>query len=123
MNQQSFSNDLTVIQANVLDHSREFVEIVYSKAPGEYRALLACGRFDRRLQHDPAFNHGKLFAYAEYAVFRREFLLRFPDAPPFACINAFSGLFLKNDISISNLVEYAEGSEDQEQLFLNTPEI
>ena len=122
MNQQSFSNDLTVIQASVLDHSREFVEIVYGKAPGEYRALLASGRFDHRLQHDPAFNHGKLFAYAEYAVFRREFLLRFPDASPFACINAFSGLFLKNDISISNLVEYAEGSEDQEQLFLNTPE-
>lgn len=121
MNWQPPSNELAVIQANVLDHSREFVEIVYRQAPGEYRALLASERFKRRLEHDPAFNHGKLFAYAEYVVFRKEFLLRFPDASPFACINAFSGLFLKNDISISNLVEYAEGSEDQEQLLLNTP--
>ncbi len=121
MNQHSFSNDLTVIQASVLDHSREFVEIVYSKAPGEYRALLASGRFDHRLQNEPAFNHGKLFAYAEYAVFRREFLLRFPGASPFAGINAFSSLFLKNDISISNLVEYIEGADDEGQLLLNTP--
>ena len=121
MNQHSSSNDLTVIQASVLDHSREFVQVVYSQAPGEYRALLASGRFDRRLEHDPAFNHGKLFTYAEHAVFRREFLRRFPEASPFACINAFSNLLLKNDISISNLVEYCEGSEDQEQLLLNTP--
>jgi len=121
MKQNTISNDLTVIQASVLDHSREFVEIVYSQAPGEYRALLASGRFDRRLQHDSTFNHGKLFAYAEYAVFRREFLLRFPEALPFAGINAFSSLFLKNDISISNLVEYVEGAEDEEQLLLNTP--
>ena len=112
---------LAVIQANVLDHSREFVEIVYEGAPGEYRALLSSGRFDRRLAHDPAFNHGKLFAYAEYAVFRREFQRRFPEASPFACINAFAGLFLKNDISISNLVEYMEGGDDETQLLLNTP--
>lgn len=123
MSQHPVSSDLTVIQASVLDHSREFVEVVYSQAPGEYRALLASGRFDRRLEHDLAFNHGKLFVYAEYAVFRREFLLRFPQASPFACINAFSSLLLKNDISISNLVEYCEGSEDHEQLLLNTPEM
>ena len=121
MNPDSFSNDLAVIQAGVLDHSREFVEIVYGQAPGEYRALLSSGRFDARLDRDPAFNHGKLYAYAEYAVFRREFMARFPEATPFACINAFSGLFLKNDISISNLVEYVEGGEDEEQLLLNTP--
>lgn len=121
MNGSANSSDLTVIQANVLDHASEFVEIVYSEAPGEYRALLSSGRFDTRLECDSAFNHGKLFAYAEYAVFRRQFRSRFPEATPYACINAFSGLFLKNDISISNLVEYVEGGEDQEQLLLNTP--
>ena len=121
MSPDSSSNDLAVIQAGVLDHSREFVEIVYGQAPREYRALLSSGRFDKRLDHDPAFNHGKLYAYAEFAVFRREFRSRFPEATPFACINAFSGLFMKNDISISNLVEYVEGSEEEEQLLLNTP--
>ena len=121
MSPESFSSDLAVTQAGVLDHSREFVEIVYRQAPGEYRALLSSGRFDERLAGDPVFNHGKLYAYAEFAVFRREFSARFPEATPFACINAFSGLFLKNDISISNLVEYVEGSEDGEQLLLNTP--
>ena len=121
MSEYANPHDLTVIQANVLDHSREFVEIVYREAPGMYRALLASGRFDARLARDPAFNHGKLYAWAEYTVFRKEFLARFPEATPFACINAFSGLFLKNDISISNLVEYVEGSEDEEQLLLNTP--
>ena len=121
MNEYSSANDLMVIQANVLDHSSEFVQIDYQAAPGEYRALLSSGRFDQRLQHDAVFNHGKLYAYAEYAVFRREFLLRFPDASPFACINAFSSLFLKNDISISNLVEYVEGSDDEQQLLLKTP--
>ena len=123
MNGVANSSDLMVIQANVLDHSREFVDIVYRQAPGEYRALLSSGRFDAALERDPAFNHGKLYAYAEYAVFRREFLARFPEATPFACINAFSGLLLKNDISISNLVEYVEGAEDREQLLLNTPEV
>ena len=123
MNGSTNSSDLTVIQANVLDHASEFVEIVYSEAPGEYRALLSSGRFDTRLERDPAFNHGKLFTYAEYAVFRRQFRSRFPEATPYACINAFSGLFLKNDISISNLVEYVEGGEDQEQLLLNTPDL
>jgi hypothetical protein len=110
--------DLAVIQANVLDHSSEFVEHVYSNAPGEYRALLSSGRFNRQLAGDPAFNHGKLYAYAEYAVFRREFLGRFPEASPFACINAFSKLFLKNDISISNLVEYVEGSQDEAEALM-----
>ncbi len=123
MNAFSSSHDLSVIQANVLDHSREFVEIVYEQAPGEFRALLSSGRFDNRLERDPVFNHGKLFVYAEFAVFRREFLQRFPDASPYACINAFSGLFLKNDISMSNLVEYVEGADDEEQLLLNTPDL
>ena len=110
-----------MVQASVLDHAAEFVEIVHSQAPGAYRALLASGRFDERLARDPVFNHGKLFVYAEYAVFRKEFRERFPDASDFACLNAFAGLFLKNDISMSNLVEYVEGSDDEEQLLLNTP--
>ena len=38
-----------------------------------------------------------------------------------ACINAFAGLFLKNDISIHNLVEFVEGADDREQLRLNAP--
>ena len=67
------------------------------------------------------FNHGKLYVYAEFCVFRSEFLGRFNDASPAACINAFSGLFLKNDISITNLVEFIEGSDDRRQLLLNQP--
>ncbi|MBT8039165.1 MAG: hypothetical protein HKO85_00935 [Xanthomonadales bacterium] len=122
MNRYDDSTDLSVIQANVLDHAPEFVEIVYTQAPGTYRALLSSRKFDGRLANDPAFNHGKLFAYAEFDVFRREFRSRFPGASDFACINAFAGLFLKNDISIANLVEYTEGAEDEEQLLLNTPE-
>ena len=113
MTEFSSSNDLSVIQANVLDHSREFVEIVYEQAPGEFRALLSSGRFDHRLEHDPAFNHGKLYGYAEFALFRRELLSRFSDALPFACTHAFSQLFLRNNISISNVVEYVEGSQDE----------
>ena len=54
-------------------------------------------------------------------VFRREFRERFPDASPASCINAFSGLFLKNDISMTNLVDYMEGPADREQLMLNQP--
>ena len=121
MNPPSQAGDLSVIQASVLDHAPEFVELVYTQAPGAYRALLGSGRFDARLARDPVFNHGKLFTYAEFAVFRKEFRERFPDASDFACLNAFAGLFLKNDISMSNLVEYVEGSDDEEQLLLNTP--
>lgn len=121
MNHAGGITDLTVIRASVLDHSAEFVEVVYQRAPGEYRALLDSGHFGTRLANDPVFNHGKLYAYAEFSVFRREFLERFPEASPAAAINAFSSLFLKNDISISNLVEYVEGSDDREQLRLNQP--
>ena len=50
--------------------------------------------------------------------FRREFRRRFPDATPRACINAFCKLFLKNDISMSNLVRTLEAphGEDLELL-------
>ena len=52
----------------------------------------------RLLAEDNALNPGKIYAWAEYRVFRREFQARFPDASPKACINAFCKLFLKNDI-------------------------
>jgi hypothetical protein len=113
------------LQAEVLDHAREFVELVYRQAPLEYQHLLSSDRF----RPDPelgrvrggTFNHGKLYVYAEFTAFRREFRDRFPDASAAACINAFSSLFLKNDISIHNLLEYIEGADDREQLRLNSP--
>jgi len=112
---------LVSVQADVLHHAAEFVELVYRQAPAEYRRLLGSQSFLAELQRGGTFNHGKLYAYAEFSVFRREFLDRFPEASPAACINAFSGLFLKNDISIHNLVEFVEGADDAGQLRLNSP--
>jgi hypothetical protein len=109
------------LQADVLDHAREFVELVYRQAPEEYRRLVASERFRAGLEQAGTFNLGKLYVYAEFTAFRREFRDRFPDASPAACINAFSSLFLKNDISIHNLLEYIEGADDREQLRLNSP--
>jgi hypothetical protein len=116
------STDVQGLKADVLDHAYEFVERVYTRAPAEYRQLMESGKFRAALELGGAFNHGKLFVYAEFTVFRREFGRRFPDASPAACINAFSGLFLKNDISIHNLIEFIEGADDSGQLRLNTPE-
>jgi hypothetical protein len=110
MTGKSIHTDVASLRADVLDHSREFVELVYSKAPGEYRALLASERFRAGLESANNFNFGQLYAYAEFTVFRREFQRRFPEASRSSCINAFSRLFLKNDISISNLVEYMEAA-------------
>ena len=129
MSGQDLSGDVYSLQADVLDHAREFVELVYRQAPLEYQHLLSSERFRPQLEQGSGrdrerggtFNHGKLYAYAEFTVFRREFMDRFPDASAAACINAFSSLFLKNDISIHNLVEYVEGADDREQLRLNSP--
>jgi hypothetical protein len=121
MEEQPLSTDVHGLQSSVLDHAFEFVELVYRGAPAEYRRLIAEGPFRKALGEGGTFNHGKLYAYAEFVVFRREFMQRFPDASPAACINAFSGLFLKNDISIHNLVEFVEGAQDSEQLRLNSP--
>ena len=121
MSEPDSSAALVSVQADVLHHAAEFVELVYRQAPAEYRRLLDSGRFGVHLQPGASFNHGKLYAYAEFSVFRREFIERFPDASPAACINAFSKLFLKNDISIHNLVEFIEGPDDRGQLLLNTP--
>jgi hypothetical protein len=109
------------LHADVLDHAREFVELVYRQAPEEYQRLVSSERFRSGLEQAATFNLGKLYVYAEFTAFRREFRDRFPDASPAACINAFSSLFLKNDISIHNLLEYIEGADDREQLRLNSP--
>jgi hypothetical protein len=118
---QDLSANVYSLQAGVLDHAREFVELVYRQAPVEYHHLLSSERFRPQLERGGTFNHGKLYVYAEFTVFRREFADRFPDASAAACINAFSSLFLKNDISIHNLIEYVEGADDREQLRLNSP--
>lgn len=123
MTDRSLSVDVSEFRANVLDHSREFVQLVHRQVFAEYEALLASGRFDRDLAQVKTFNHGRLFSYAEFVVFRREFRSRFPDASPAACVNAFSSLFLKNDISITNLIDYVEGPADREQLLLNQPDV
>jgi hypothetical protein len=121
MSDQPVSTDVLSLQANVLDHSSEFVELVYREAPAEYQRLMVSERFRRELGQDNSFNHGKLFAYAEFAVFRREFRERFPGSSSAACTNAFCRLLLKNDISITNLVDFVEGPDDRGQLLLNEP--
>jgi len=121
MTELPVSTEVSGFRANVLNHSSEFVELVYRDAPAEYRRLMTLERFRRELDQENRFNHGKLYAYAEFVVFRKEFRERFPDASPAACINAFSSLFLKNDISITNLVEFVEGPDHRGQLRLNQP--
>lgn len=100
---------------NVLDHAREFIDVVRRSAPAVYEDLSRQTRFASLLEQSNAFNHGKLFAYAEYVVFREEFQRRFPDASPAACINAFSRLLLKNDISMTNLLAALEGTRAEER--------
>ena len=121
MSEQPVSTDVLSLQASVLDHSSEFVELVCREAPAEYQRLMVTERFRRELGQDNSFNHGKLFAYAEFAVFRREFRERFPGSSSAACTNAFCRLLLKNDISITNLVDFVEGPDDRGQLLLNQP--
>ena len=103
------------LESEVLDHSRDFVACVQKSAPAEYLRLARSEHLSALLDQ-PNFNHGKLFCYAEFIVFRKEFLNRFPDASHAACINAFSALFLKNDISISNLLSLMEGNAELAQL-------
>lgn len=122
MTGRQISTANSALHADLLDHSREFVEIVYRSAPQEYLSLLDSGRFAALLNKENAFNYGKLFAYAEFVVFRNEFRTRFPEAAPASCINAFCKLFLKNDISITNLVRFMEGADEREQLRLNVPD-
>jgi hypothetical protein len=121
MTKQGLAVDGAGPRAEVLDHAAEFVEVVYRQAPVEYQRLISSDRFQTGLALSGSFNHGKLYTYAEFIAFRQEFEDRFPDATTAACINAFSGLFLKNDISIHNLLEFVEGTDEHEQLRLNTP--
>lgn len=116
MKERSLSTDVSALRTDVLNHSSEFVELVYRAAPAEYQTLLTSERFKLELSRDNRFNHGKLFVYAEFVVFRREFDSRFPDATQAACINAFCSLFMKNDISITNLVDFIEGPDHLGQL-------
>jgi len=122
MTSRDISTDISGLQTDLLDHSREFVELVYRSAPDEYRRLLDSEKFEGLLKEENAFNYGKLFAYAEFVVFRKEFKVRFPDAAPASCINAFCKLFLKNDISITNLVRFMEGTDELAQLRLKHPD-
>ena len=122
MGDKSLTMEITGSGSSVLDHASEFAELLMEQAPGEYRRLLASGRFRDELARESVFNHGKLYAYAEFSVFRREFLRRFGDDAAAACITAFSSLFLKNDISIANLVDFVEGTDDCNQLLLNQPD-
>jgi hypothetical protein len=107
-------------QPDVMDHARELVRIVYKTAPAEYRSLLKDPRICEAIAASNNFNYGKVYAFAEYLVFRNEFKARFPEAGPESCINAFSRLLLKNDISITNLVRFVEGSTQEEILLMKT---
>lgn len=122
MNGQNLAAGDAGPRAEVLDHAAEFVEVVYRQAPVEYQRLISSERFQADLARGGGFNYGKLYVYAEFKAFRREFGDRFPGASGATCINAFSGLFLKNDISINNLLDYVEGHGDSEQLQLENPE-
>ena len=111
--------DVDELNTDVLDHAREFTGIVSLAAPGEYRSLLNRSRFQPLLDEKNSFNHGKLYVYADFLVFQREFNARFPRASRASCINAFSSLFLKNDISITNLIHFIEGNDELKQLRLH----
>jgi hypothetical protein len=92
----------------LLDHASEFVDRVARLAPERFRDWHRQEGVLELLRGDNAFNAGKLYAWAEYEVFREEFDTRFPEASAEACINAFCRLFMKNDVSISRLVEFME---------------
>jgi hypothetical protein len=111
MSKKDLVDSLEGLESEVLDHAKDFVACVQQGAPEQYRRLAGSEQAERLLQL-ANFNHGKLFCYAEFIVFRREFLTRFPEASRSACINAFSALFLKNDVSISNLLLLMEGSDE-----------
>lgn len=102
------------IHSDLLDHAAEFVARVQARAPRRFEQLRAQRRIDALLTADNSFNAGKLHVYAEFQVFREEFDQRFPGAGREACINAFCRLFLKNDISISNLVRALEGDAEDD---------
>lgn len=95
-------------ETQALNHAREFVEWVSREAAQRYQELLLSGRYDALLNDVGRFNHGQLYAFAEYQVFEEEFQRRFPDTGHTERVNAFCSLFMKNDISISNLLAAVE---------------
>jgi len=107
----------------VMNHAGELVIVVYKAAPVEYKRLLKVPRIHAAISASNNFNYGKVFAFAEYVVFRKEFNARFPDENSKSCINAFCRLFLKNDISITNLVNFMEGGTDEEMLLLKKKDL
>lgn len=107
---RDISVEVQSFHAEVIDHSEEFVAIVHQSALAMYRKLIDSPQVRRQLAASNNFNYGKVYVYAEYVIFRQEFQLRFPKASAAACINSFSGLLLKNDISITNLIDYMEQS-------------
>jgi hypothetical protein len=121
----NMKNELTTADAGlhtgVLDHASEFVARVATGTPGEYHRLLGQKETRQLLNGDNALNPGKLWAYAEFRVFRAEFRECFPGAAREACINAFCRLFLKNDISMSNLVALFEHGANSELDLLRPP--
>ena len=118
---KSLTGQPDAIAADTLDHAREFVQIVMERTPAMYEELLQSPQVRQRLSSSTTFNDGKVLAWAQFLVFRREFLQRFPDASRSACINAFSGLFLKNDISMTNLADVMEGTVTDELHRLSSP--
>lgn len=101
-------------EADALDHAGEFAARVADETPAEFTGLMASPTVQALLSGENALNPGKVYAWAEYRVFRREFRQRFPGAGKKACINAFCRLFLKNDISMSNLVRALEADQGED---------
>ena len=102
------TNPLDSTAPETLDHAGEFVGIVMGQAPGVYRQLLASPEVSRLLSVSRSFNNGKVLTWAQFMVFQKEFSQRFPESSREACINAFCALFLKNDISMTNLANVME---------------
>ena len=94
----------------LLDHAEELVRVVMAEAPRVFQHLSVAPGLRGLLEGAGDMNHGQVFVWAQYLVFRREFNRRFPDAADAACRNAFCRLLLKNDISMSRLEGWMEKS-------------
>lgn len=93
-----------------LNHAEELVRVVITKAPKVFEHLSTEPGMRALLQGSGDMNHGQVFVWAQYLVFRREFNRRFPDAAHEACRNAFCRLLLKNDISMSRLEDWLQAA-------------
>ena len=77
---KSLTGQPDAIAADTLDHAREFVQIVMERTPAMYEELLQSPQVRQRLSSSTTFNDGKVLAWAQFLVFRWEFLQRFPHA-------------------------------------------